>query len=183
MVNEDISYISKPKVLGRDNSLNELLIKNYLGGTPMVVVKKKVLVNVGLFDEKLPALQDYELWIRLAKRGATFHYIDIPLTKYHHVTSKNSITKSEASSREALKYIQYKYSDDYSRLSQSEIRECRAYQMDIFIHKSILNKKYLKTIKLNFIAFIKYKKLKYLIGIFGSLLGYRFMFKVRAIMS
>ena len=46
------------------------------------VIKKSALQGLGLFDESLPACEDYDLWLRLCHRFPV-HYIDRPLiTKY-----------------------------------------------------------------------------------------------------
>ena len=42
------------------------------------VIRKSVLQELGLFDEKLPACEDYDLWLRLCHRYPV-HYIDQPL--------------------------------------------------------------------------------------------------------
>jgi glycosyltransferase involved in cell wall biosynthesis len=39
-----------------------------------VVARKRALVDVGLFDEKLPRCDDYDLWVRTAFGGAKFGY-------------------------------------------------------------------------------------------------------------
>jgi len=46
------------------------------------VIQKSSLQDLGLFDESLPACEDYDLWLRLCHRFPV-HYIDQPLiTKY-----------------------------------------------------------------------------------------------------
>jgi glycosyltransferase involved in cell wall biosynthesis len=46
------------------------------------VIHKKTLLELGLFDESLPACEDYDLWLRLCHRFPV-HYIDQALiTKY-----------------------------------------------------------------------------------------------------
>ncbi len=46
------------------------------------LLQKSVLQDLGLFDENLPACEDYDLWLRLCHRYPV-HYIDEPLiTKY-----------------------------------------------------------------------------------------------------
>jgi glycosyltransferase involved in cell wall biosynthesis len=46
------------------------------------VIQKKTLLELGLFDESLPACEDYDLWLRLCHRFPV-HYIDQALiTKY-----------------------------------------------------------------------------------------------------
>jgi len=39
-----------------------------------VVARRTTLLDAGLFDESLRRGQDFELWLRLAHRGATIHY-------------------------------------------------------------------------------------------------------------
>ena len=43
-----------------------------------VVIKKSLFDNVGLFDEQLPACEDYDLWLRISCRYPV-HLIDHPL--------------------------------------------------------------------------------------------------------
>ena len=46
------------------------------------VIQKSALLDLGLFDESLPACEDYDLWLRLC-HGFPVHYIEQPLiTKY-----------------------------------------------------------------------------------------------------
>ena len=48
---------------------------------PTVMIRRKMLEEIGGWDESLLISQDYDLWLRLAKR-APFHFIDEPLTRY-----------------------------------------------------------------------------------------------------
>lgn len=43
-----------------------------------VVIKRKLFDLIGLFDESLPACEDYDLWLRICYRYPV-HYIDQPL--------------------------------------------------------------------------------------------------------
>lgn len=49
------------------NLYPEILRKNIIGTTSAVALKKEVIVSAGKFDEDLPAMQDYDLWIRICK--------------------------------------------------------------------------------------------------------------------
>lgn len=60
----------------------DLLIRNVVGTTSTVIVKKALFDKVGLFDERLRASQDADMWRRLSK-DCFFEYIDIPLVKYY----------------------------------------------------------------------------------------------------
>lgn len=42
---------------------------NYIGTTSGVAIRKKAFIDVGCFDTNLPALQDYDLWIRVSRVG------------------------------------------------------------------------------------------------------------------
>ena len=59
----------------------KIMYKNIVGITSTVAVRKKELIKAGLFDEKMPCRQDYDLWIRMAPLG-NFHGISDPLTTY-----------------------------------------------------------------------------------------------------
>lgn len=48
--------------------IKEILKKGNVIGTPTLVVRHEVFKEIGLFDENMPALQDYELAIRIAKK-------------------------------------------------------------------------------------------------------------------
>jgi GT2 family glycosyltransferase len=50
--------------------------------TSGVLVRRQVLLDVGLFDEELRRAQDYDLWLRLAKTGARIGYQRKLLVRY-----------------------------------------------------------------------------------------------------
>lgn len=54
-------------------------------GTPGPLFPKSVLLNVGGFREELPCAQDYDLNLRLACAGATFHHCDEVLVTVRRV--------------------------------------------------------------------------------------------------
>jgi glycosyltransferase involved in cell wall biosynthesis len=59
----------------------DLLASNPIGGASSVLVRRACLDKVGLFDERLPSLQDRDLWIRIA-RQFHFDYVEEPLLNY-----------------------------------------------------------------------------------------------------
>jgi glycosyltransferase involved in cell wall biosynthesis len=61
----NISYPTKPSIEGE--AFDELLINNYIGVTPSVVVRKSVFEKAGGFDPGLKAREDYDLWLRIAQ--------------------------------------------------------------------------------------------------------------------
>lgn len=53
----------------RDDDLaRSLLVRNVVGGTSVGMVRRNVFDEVGTFDESLPAKQDLDLWLRIARR-------------------------------------------------------------------------------------------------------------------
>lgn len=182
MVKEGIVYISKPKNFKPDEDIfRTLLISNRIGGTPMVTVRKAALIDIGIFDEQMPALQDYELWLRLAKAGYKFKLIDRPLTKYHYVTSRSSISKSIAVSLKAIDLIEQKYSLEYSNLSDLEKKQYAEWKNKKLIHKSLLNGQAFKAFQLQVAQFFSSPSLKHLLAVFAIMLGPKFVYKIKAV--
>jgi glycosyltransferase involved in cell wall biosynthesis len=66
----------------RGDLSSDLLSENCLGGTSSVLLKRDCFDKVGLFDEKLPSFQDYDLWIRISRKFH-FDYIREPLLRYY----------------------------------------------------------------------------------------------------
>jgi glycosyltransferase involved in cell wall biosynthesis len=59
-----------------------LFTDNCIGGTSSVVIRRECFTKVGLFDENLPCFQDYDLWVRIARKFQ-FDYVQEPLLKYY----------------------------------------------------------------------------------------------------
>lgn len=80
---------------------NALLWENFLD-TPSLLVKKRCLEKVGLFDERLPRFQDWELCIRLSQI-CFFAFVDSPLYVSHRQLS--SISTNSLAGLKALQII------------------------------------------------------------------------------
>ncbi|MFQ3251758.1 MAG: glycosyltransferase involved in cell wall biosynthesis [Loktanella salsilacus] len=139
MINEGASYTTR---LARSHHeadfYRRLLVRNVVGGTPMVAVRRQLLLDLGGFDEKLAALEDYELWLRLARAGARFLAIDEALTHCSYVTRKHSVTKSDAAGEETFSCIRERYQDDFNTLSMAEKHEHERWIREIELHRSLL---------------------------------------------
>jgi glycosyltransferase involved in cell wall biosynthesis len=70
-------------------NISQTLKRDNIVGTPTLMVKKEVFSVVGLFDENLKRMQDYELIMRLIKKYR-FGYIDEPLVRAYR--TQRSIT-------------------------------------------------------------------------------------------
>ena len=184
MINEGVSYISKPTGFSpEDDVFRKLLIKNHIGGTPMVVAKKDALLKAGLFDELLPALQDYELWLRLAKQKSVFCLVEKPLTKYHHITKTKTITSNEESGLQALSMIEQKFSDAFLSLSKTEKSRFNMRKQNRLVRIALLNKNNMLASRLFWQGFLRFKRTKYLAGAIVALFGSKAVFWLRSNLS
>lgn len=55
---------------------------NFFGGMSMPLMRTKCVIDVGGFDELMQAVQDMDLWLRIAKKYPVIS-IGIPLIIYH----------------------------------------------------------------------------------------------------
>jgi glycosyltransferase involved in cell wall biosynthesis len=181
MVKEGYVYFSRPTAYeSSDDAFKNLLIKNWVGGTPMVIVKKKSLIEVGGFDEQMPALQDYELWLRMAKLNMKFMLVNEPLTKYNYVTKKQTVSKSVKVNQHAVSLIEKKFEEDYKNLSKKDYRKYRQWQYKNTIHRSILNGQIGLAFKCQFEQLYKYPSFWNFFKFFAILLGPQFIYKLKS---
>ena len=97
-----------------------LLIDNCIGGTSSVLIKKDCFKKVGMFDEALPSMEDYDLWIRIS-RWFHFDYVKEPLLKYYvhqkkisknlHALSRGMeiLLLKHGNSPQFKRYLSYRY--------------------------------------------------------------------------
>jgi glycosyltransferase involved in cell wall biosynthesis len=77
----------------RGDISSALLAGNCIGGTSSVLLRRACF-EIGLFDERLPSFQDYDLWLRIARKFH-FDFIREPMLKYF-VHPNKIWTNSEA---------------------------------------------------------------------------------------
>jgi glycosyltransferase involved in cell wall biosynthesis len=69
---------------GVSHGLAQLVRRNTVGSTSCVVVRRAALLDVGMFDARLPSKQDIDLYVRLAERYE-FGFVDrVLLTRHLH---------------------------------------------------------------------------------------------------
>lgn len=68
------------------------IYEDLLGPTSTVCVKRKTIIDAGLFDTSLPARQDYDMWLRICKHHECF-FIHKPLV-YIYWDGHESISSS-----------------------------------------------------------------------------------------
>lgn len=181
LVNEKMFYLSSPSSYSTNAELlNALAYGNCIGGTPMVAVKRQALLDLHAFDESLPALQDYEMWIRLAKNNYKFMFLNEVLTEYRHISNQTSITKSDVKWLSAFETVKKKHEDVFCNLSERDLLKIR---YDNLIFKAYLNYHWVDSVKLNLKSIFLFRKVKYCLGFVVSLMGPRFVFWLRAVKS
>jgi len=97
--------IAYPK---RGNLSKDILIRNYLGPLSSLMVKKKKLEEAGLFDVEMPAMQDYDMHIRLCQI-CEVDFVREPLLKYYYRTTIKRISGNLAKYEKANILINEKY--------------------------------------------------------------------------
>jgi len=97
--------------------MHKKILQNICTTTSNILVSRKALIEVGLFDENLGFWQEYELTIRLAQRKP-FYLVDEPLTVYRvdtHDTKR--LTNKYYEWKRAVNYIHKKHANLYSQLN------------------------------------------------------------------
>lgn len=92
-----------------NNPLKSIMIDNFIGSTSAVIVKKSRLDAVGGFDPCLPALQDYDLYIRLISAGSVIKGTDTPLITYTMNPEKSKVSCCYAGFKKAANFFVKKY--------------------------------------------------------------------------
>ncbi len=135
--------------------------------TPTVLLKKECLENVGSFDESLPRLQEWELWIRLSEHCG-FQYIDEPLVVSRY--QPDSITANQPALVRAFESILAKHRTILERDRQSMADLFAIFGRHLLVAQETFSKgrSYLLTA-----AGLKPMKVKYILLVLFSSLGYR----------
>jgi glycosyltransferase involved in cell wall biosynthesis len=88
----DVLYLFSDNVSQYSGSIAKKLILNNFIGTSTVIVKKKVLNEVGLFTN-LPKAQDWELWLRIASK---YQVDKLPVALTGYGVHEGMITKNHS---------------------------------------------------------------------------------------
>lgn len=116
----------------------EILLKNCIGSTTTAMVKRELFDKVGMFDESLPALQDYDMWVRLCQISKV-EVVSTPCVEYYNYENSNQISKDTCKYIQAEKLITYKYRDLISKLSESEQKTRKCYFNMLISKKGMRN--------------------------------------------
>ena len=100
--------------------LAQLIVTNFIG-TSTVIVRRDAFVGVGGFDDNLRALQDWDLWLRIAEKHE-IAYLPDPLTRYrvHASSTSRSPRKTE---RYHLDLVRRIFDEDGVGASMTHLRK------------------------------------------------------------
>jgi glycosyltransferase involved in cell wall biosynthesis len=97
---------AKPKFSDLRKSI---MRQNFIGTTSSIMVKKSSFDGVEGFDEQMPALQDYELYIRLIFSANKVQGLDKPLVNYYIHKKSSAVSKSLKKNFEATSQLLRKH--------------------------------------------------------------------------
>jgi len=98
----------------------KILVRNEIGGTSTVMVKRNILIEAGCFDEKMPAAQDYDLWIRICQLTRV-GVVKAEKVRYFNSIDNNQISSNDDKYIKARKRIQEKYAKYFGELNEDEL--------------------------------------------------------------
>ena len=173
---ERFSYVSNP---AEQVTFNGLLLRNQIGGTSMACVHRESFLRIGGFDEQMPALQDYEAWLRCAKHGLTFQRVAGALTIYHHVTSATSISKSLDKVDTALVRVSELYKADYASLGRAQLRHRDERIAIQRMQRMLLNDERWRAAGYCLQSSVRLRSVKLMLGIVPALAGLKTAMKIK----
>lgn len=78
--------------INADEQYNLLLSMDRVMTTPTNFIRKKVILEVGYYDERFRLIEDYPMWLKLTKAGHKLNFMDKVTVKHRvHANSTNNI--------------------------------------------------------------------------------------------
>lgn len=170
-VDEGVEYISKPRLQG--DLSKEILLGNCIGSTSTVMVRKDILLQAGMFDINLRALQDFDLWIRICQL-CKVGFVSETMINYYNYSGAKQISALTDKYVEAFEYINNKYknliealpidkqtkkkNNELLSLSNLAMRNGHGKIARTFIKKAIKEKFNKKAIAYYFLSYLSYRE-------------------------
>ncbi len=107
--NNKKNLLPSSKVAQKEGDIFSALLKENFVAMPAVLVKRGCFERAGMFDENFSPIEDWELFLRMA-RDFQFRYIDEPLVISYH--QPDSITGNQRAIFKPLKLILETYFED-----------------------------------------------------------------------
>lgn len=116
-------YVSARQAVRKRRRIHRQLLEGNFIALPTVIVRRRCLASVDGFDESLPRLQDWDLFIRLAKEY-DFACIDEPLVTAY--ATAGSISTNRQALLQAQESLFKKYREDIAKDSMLLAHWCYA---------------------------------------------------------
>lgn len=100
-------------------TFHDQLKYDYIGSTSQALIRKNCLVALHGFDTRLPARQDYEMWLRISKNYRILGVNKVLFHYYQH--DMVQITKSPKKALTGYQIVYEKYKDDYKKDREAHI--------------------------------------------------------------
>ncbi len=97
-------WVSKPVHRGKIHRV--LLRENVIHGTSGVMLRREAVERTGAFDEEIPAIEDWDYWIRLS-REFDVDFLPEPMIRYH--ATPDDLLRKTLNKRENLDARAYLY--------------------------------------------------------------------------
>lgn len=137
----------------------EILHGNIIGTTSSVAIKKRIFDKVGGFDERFPALQDYDLWIRACKLTKVSHDGKCNVKYMLATDPTKQLSGQQNRHKKAINLIMKKYEDEINK--QGKIGKRKVYSSLYFmLAKNIKKNSYLRSIPYNFKSLLYFPRIK-----------------------
>ncbi|UYZ21794.1 glycosyltransferase family 2 protein [Mesobacillus jeotgali] len=112
---------------------NKIFIYNFIGGTSFPLMRKKAIIEAGMFDINCKSSQDTDMWIRIIEKYK-IKYCKEPLVKYH--VSEEAISTDITKIKDGYLYQLEKYRDIYDSDKQLYIKKLNMIAVALFVHGS-----------------------------------------------
>ena len=178
-----LSYPTSPELKG--DIYKNMLIKNYIGATPSVIIRRDALDNVcskenEYFDPSFPARQDYDLWVRITEKYKV-DFIQEPVLKQYYRNSINRISSNVDNHIKAHHLLDKKYKFSIDSILSSSDKKKRLISQYLFLgaqsikinERKLATKYYLEAFKIK-------RDIKSLLMFFVSFFGPKLMIKMRS---
>lgn len=135
-VSDKVSYAIVPHQRG--DLRKTILLGNCIGTTSTVVVKKEVIVEAGKFDIQMPALQDYDLWIRICQLTQIGFVADEEID-YYNYRDGAQVSANTEKYETAFSRLNEKYKELLNQLDADEKKKRQVYELFLLANKALRN--------------------------------------------
>jgi len=110
-----------------EGTLKKEILKECFIPSPSVMVRKKAIIEAGLFDESFPSCQDWDMWTRIIMKNYEVRVVKEVVTIYHKHNNGNIGLSKNAK----LGYLKYFKKHIKKTISQNDLSLTKYYTKQI----------------------------------------------------